>query len=219
MNVHLPAADVCSEAQGLVDIDTACIRAAAYAKPIIETENVAVHLAGGRTLAAEVTAKLAMPSFDQSAMDGYAVALGDATMPAGTRLPVVGRIAAGDKGPVVPLNHAVRIFTGAPIPAGTDAVLMQEHGWRDGNDLVLHRMVRPWDNIRHRGEDIELGNHLLSRGVRLDARHVALLAAQGHSTIEVQRRLRIGVISTGNELVQPGSLWLKHRSTTPIVRW
>jgi molybdopterin molybdotransferase len=205
MNVHLSAADVCSEEQSLIDIDTACTRAAAYARPITATETIAVHLAGGRTLAEDVSADLAMPSFDQSAMDGYAVALGGAMMPAGTRLPVVGRIAAGDAAVVLSPGHAARVFTGAPVPTPTDAVLMQEHGWRDGDDLVLHRMLRPGDNIRRRGEDIERGDHLLSQGVRLDSRHVALLSAQGRSTVIVRRRPRIAVISTGSELVQPGS--------------
>jgi molybdopterin molybdotransferase len=204
MNVHL-SADVCSEGQGLVDIDTACTRAAAYAKPIPATETLAAHLAGGRTLAEDVSAGLAMPSFDQSAMDGYAVALGGVMMTAGTRLPVVGRIAAGDAAIGLAPGHAARVFTGAPLPVQTDAVLMQEHGWRDGDDLVLHRMLRPGDNIRRRGEDIERGDHLLSRGVRLDARHIALLSAQGRSTVIVRRRPRVGVISTGSELVQPGS--------------
>ncbi|SCY92906.1 gephyrin-like molybdotransferase Glp [Microvirga guangxiensis] len=205
MNAHVPAADACSEGPSLVDIDTACARAAAYADPIAETETVAVHGAGGRTLAEDVSAGVAMPAFDQSAMDGYAVALGDTMLPAGTRLPVVGRIPAGEAAVPLSPGHAVRVFTGAPLPAEADAVLMQEHGWRDGDDLVLHRMLRSGDNIRRRGEDIERGDSLLSWGVRLDARHVALLSAQGRSAVAVLRRPRVAVISTGSELIQPGS--------------
>jgi molybdopterin molybdotransferase len=205
MTAHVPAADLCSEGQGLVDIDTACTRAATYAAPIAATEAVAVHRAGGRTLAENVSAGLAMPAFDQSAMDGYAMALGGAMLSAGTRVPVVGRVAAGDAAVALPTGHAARVFTGAPLPSGADAVLMQEHGWRDGDELVLNRMVRAGDNIRRRGEDIEPGEHLLSQGLRLDARHVALLSAQGLPAVAVRRRPRVGVISTGSELVQPGS--------------
>jgi molybdopterin molybdotransferase len=205
MTAHVPAADLCSEGQGLVDIDTAGTRAATCAAPITDTETVAVHRAGGRTLAENVSAGLAMPAFDQSAMDGYAIALGGAMLPAGTRLPVVGRVAAGDTAAALPAGHAARIFTGAALPPGVDAVLMQEHGWREGDELVLNRMVRTGDNIRRRGEDIEPGEHLLSPGLRLDARHVALLSAQGLQAVAVRRRPCIGVISTGSELVQPGS--------------
>jgi hypothetical protein len=125
MTAHVPAADLCSEAQGLVDIDTACTRAATYAATIAATEVVAVHRAGGRTLAENVSAELAMPAFDQSAMDGYAIALGGAMLPAGTRLPVVGRVAAGDAAVALLVGHAARVFTGAPLPSGADAVLMQ----------------------------------------------------------------------------------------------
>ena len=173
--------------------------------PISAVDEVPVREAVGRTLAEEIVARLAMPLFDQSAMDGYAVALGGGMMPAGARLPVEGRVAAGDTAGVLPDGAAARIFTGAPLPASADAVLMQEHGWRDGDHLVLSRMLRPGDNIRRRGEDITQGELLLNPGERLDARHVALLAAQGRETVRVRRRSRVGVVSTGNELRQPGT--------------
>ncbi|KAB0264384.1 gephyrin-like molybdotransferase Glp [Microvirga brassicacearum] len=204
MNVHIPAGDVCAEVGGLIEIETASTCAAAYAMPITETETVAIHHAGGRTLAEDISAELAMPPFDQSAMDGYAVALGDVMLPAGTRMPVIGRIAAGQIPKELPPGHAARIFTGAPLPLHANAVLMQEHGWRDGDELVLNRMLRSGENIRRRGEDIEIGDHLLSRGLRLDARHIALLSAQGRASVTLRRRPRVGIISTGNELVQPG---------------
>jgi molybdopterin molybdotransferase len=205
MNVHVPARDVCSDDSDLIEIDEACIRAARHALPITAVETVSTCQAGGRTLAENIGATLALPAFDQSAMDGYAVALGGEMLPATTRVRVVGRVAAGDTAPSLVAGQAARIFTGAPLPLGADAVLMQEHGCRDGNDLVLHRMLRPGDNIRRRGEDIKEGDHLLSPGIRLDARHIALLAAQGRSSVTVRRRPRLAVISTGNELRQPGS--------------
>ena len=205
MNIHAPMPDVCAEGPGLITIDEACTTAARYATPITAVEEVPLARVAGRTLAQEVVAAHAMPLFDQSAMDGYAVALGGAMLPAGARLPLKGRVAAGDKAGVLSEGAATRIFTGAPLPALADAVLMQEHGWRDGDDLSLNRMLRPGDNIRRRGEDIAAGELLLRPGERLDARHVALLAAQGCSTIRVQRRPRVGVVSTGNELRQPGT--------------
>lgn len=205
MNVHAPMPDLCSEGTGLITIDEACAKAASYARQISATEDVPIHFVGGRTLAEEIVARLAMPAFDHSAMDGYALALGGGMLPAGARVRVEARIAAGGAGSQISQGAAARIFTGAPLPAATDAVLMQEHGSRDGDHLVLNRMVRPGDNIRRRGEDIEEGEPLLAPGVRLDARHVALLAAQGRARVAVQRRPRVAVISTGNELRQPGT--------------
>jgi molybdopterin molybdotransferase len=204
MNVHAPLPDLCSEGPGLITIDEACAKAAGYAGPISATEDVPIREAGGRTLAEEIVATLALPAFDQSAMDGYALALGGGMLPAGTRVPVETRIAAGEAAGRMSEGAAARIFTGAPLPVSADAVLMQEHGWRDGGHLVLNRMVRPGDNIRRRGEDILEGEVLLAPGERLDARHVALLASQGHRRVRVRQRARVGVISTGNELRQPG---------------
>ena len=160
MNVHAPMPDLCSEGPGLITIDEACATAARHAVPIQAAEDVPIRAAGGRTLAEEIVATLAMPAFDQSAMDGYALALGGGMLPAGTRMPVEARVAAGDYAGTIPEGAAARIFTGAPLPAAADAVLMQEHGWRDGDHLVLNRMVRPGDNIRRRGEDIGEGEHL-----------------------------------------------------------
>lgn len=221
MNVHAPFVDVCSESRGLIEIDDACTRAAGNADPITDTETVAVHLAGSRTLGEQVSADLAMPAFDQSAMDGFALALGGGMLPAGSRLPIQVRIAAGDRAPSLLLGHAARIFTGAPLPVTADGVLMQEHGWQDEyGHLVLNRMVRTGDNIRRRGEDVEAGDRLLSPGERLDARHVALLAAQGRAAVLVRRRPRVGVVSTGNELVQPGRRLTEatvHDSNRPMI--
>jgi molybdopterin molybdotransferase len=204
MNVHAALPDLCSEGPGLITIDEACAKAASYAAPIGAGEEVPIRQAAGRTLAEEVVATLALPAFDQSAMDGYALALGGGMLPAGVRVPVEARVAAGDAGGTISGGAAARIFTGAPMPATADAVLMQEHGWRDGDHLVLNRMVRPGDNIRRRGEDISEGEVLLAPGERLDARHVALLASQGRARVQVRQRPRVGVISTGNELRQPG---------------
>lgn len=193
----------CDFPDGLISIEEACSRAAAYAAAIEEHEEVSLVEAIGRTLALPMTSILPLPPFDQSAMDGYAVSACDG-LPSSTVLTIAGRMAAGDDELPLPSGGALRILTGATIPNGADAVVMQEHVIRDGGRIVLTRMVRPSDNIRRRGEDVEVGEGLLQSGERLDARHVALLAAQGCDRACVRRRVRIGVISTGSELRMQG---------------
>src|SRR5687767_8656739 len=121
MNVHAPMPDLCAEGPGLITIDEACAKAASYAPPISAGEEVPIRQAAGRTLAEEVVATLALPAFDQSAMDGYALALGGGMLPAGTRVPVETRIAAGEAAGRISQGAAARIFTGAPLPALADA--------------------------------------------------------------------------------------------------
>ena len=180
-----PLPDLCSEGPGLITIEAGLRGRGRYATPHQRVdENVPVREAGGRTLAEEIVATLAMPPFDQSAMDGYAVAL-ERRHDARRRPPPSSR-------PRSPPGDARRRDSGRGTrlassrarrcPRAADAVLMQEHGWRDGDHLVLNRMLRPGDNIRRRGEDIDAGELLLSPGERLDARHVALLASQGRAT-------------------------------------
>jgi len=189
----------CDITDGLISIEEACSRAAEYASPIMEHEDILIGDAVGRTLAMAVTSILPLPPFDQSAMDGYAVSAGDG-LPSGTVLTVAGRMAAGDEERPLPQGSALRILTGARIPGGADAVVMQEHVLHDNGRIVLTRMIRPGDNIRRRGEDVRAGEVLLQAGERLDARHIALLAAQGYERTNVRRKVRIGVLSTGSEL-------------------
>jgi molybdopterin molybdotransferase len=193
----------CDSPDGLIPIEQACSRAAAYASVLEEHEEVSLGEALGRTLAMPVTSVLPLPPFDQSAMDGYAISSGDG-LPSGTALAVVGRVAAGDGELPVPQESALRILTGARIPRGADAVVMQEHVALNGGGIVLTRMVRPGDNIRRRGEDVQVGEVLLQPGERIDARHVALLAAQGLERACVRRKVRIGILSTGSELRSQG---------------
>lgn len=200
----LPLPDSRERAPSLLSIDEACARVARYARPPLRTETISTQSALGRTLATPVIASLAMPPFTQSAMDGYALAAGKG-LGAGARLDVVDRIAAGGSGRALPAGQAARIFTGAPLPPGADAVVMQEHVGHEGDAIVLRRPIRAGDNIRHRGEDIEPLESLLQAHERLDARHIALLAAQGIATVSVAARLRIAVISTGDELRQAGA--------------
>lgn len=161
--------------------------------------------ASGRTLAEPIVACFAAPPFTQSAMDGYALAAGDG-IAAGTRLEIADRVPAGSQGGRIGAGQAARLFTGAPLPEGADAVIMQEHVERDGNAIMLRRALRAGDNIRHKGEDIQPLEILLQAGGRLDARHIALAAAQGVETLKVRARPRVAVISTGDELRQVGDV-------------
>lgn len=189
----------------LLSISEACVRAAAYVAPLTKTDIVPVAQASGRTLAEPIVACLAAPPFTQSAMDGYALAAGDG-IAAGARLVVVSRVPAGSRGGRIAAGQAARLFTGAPLPEGADAVIMQEHVERDGSAIVLRRALRPGDNIRYKGEDIQPLEILLQAGERLDARHIALAAAQGIDTFKVRARPRVAVISTGDEFRQTGDV-------------
>ena len=198
-----PAQSVSCGDDGLIAIEEACLRAASYALPIEEHDDLSIGDAIGRTLALSVTSVLPLPPFSQSAMDGYAVSAGDG-LPSGTTLPITGRMAAGDEALPLSQGSGLRILTGARVPHGANAIVMQEHVVRNDGKIVLTRMVRPGDNIRRCGEDVEVGEVLLQSGERIDARHVALLAAQGYERTSVRRRVRVGVISTGSELRSHG---------------
>ncbi len=177
--------------------------AAAWAAPLSSATMVPPVDAAGRVLAHRILARLSAPSFDRSAMDGYAVRAGDG-LRAGTRLRVVGRIAAGARGTALGPGEAARIFTGAPTPPGADAVVMQEDVRREGGAVVLSRAVACGANVRPLGEDVAEGAVLAEAGTRVDPRLVALLASQGIGSVAVRRRPRVAVLSTGDELVGPG---------------
>ncbi len=153
----------------------------------------------GRVLAAAPRAALSLPPFDQSAMDGYG--LHEADLVTGATPRISRRIAAGDMpGATVGPDEAVRILTGAPVPSGVAAVVMEEHVTLRNGRLSSRRALRPGTNIRRRGEDLAEGDFLLARGTRLDARHVALLAAAGVEEVAVRRQVRVALLSNGNEL-------------------
>ena len=186
----------------LISLEEACQRAARHVTPIHRSETVSIVDALDRVLAEKVCARIALPPFDQSAMDGYALAACSIDR-IETELPIASRITAGASSPSLPAGAAARIFTGAPIPRGADTVVMQEHVRRDGLCVWVDGPVRQGSNIRRRGEDIAKGEALLQVGQRLDARHLALLAAQGFASIQVFHQPRIAVASTGDELRQP----------------
>ena len=154
--------------------------------------------------ACDIFARHALPLFDNSAMDGYAVAIGSNKM--GESLRVVGEQPAGlDLQLRVRSGKAVRIFTGAPLPDGTDAVVMQEGVRRDGDEIWINEEVKQGDFIRRRGCDLSEGQKILEAGECIQPQLLALLAAQGFADIEVGGSPAVAVITTGDELVRPGA--------------
>lgn len=168
-----------------------------------QAEWVALEQALGRTLAESVHALRPMPAWDNSAMDGYALCAADLPE-AGGYLPVAGRIAAGDSAlEPLPAGHAVRIFTGAPLPPGADTVVPQEQVRLRGKGIWLPACTIG-DHVRRRGEEFERGTCVLRAGQRLRAPELGLLASLGIAEVAVHRRLRVGLLSSGNELRKPG---------------
>nr|WP_295466541.1 gephyrin-like molybdotransferase Glp [Mesorhizobium sp.] len=187
----------------VIPVDIAAAKAIAAAIPVAETETLDLLGASGRVLAAEACASLNLPPFNASAMDGYAVKATSFTGQGPWRLKVTGRVAAGDT-PTQSFDGAVRILTGAPVPQGFDTVVMQEKCRLDGDAIVIDQKPRAGQNVRIAGEDVRRGEHLLGTGDILKAHHLALLAGQGVTAIEVRRKVRVGLISTGTELREPG---------------
>jgi molybdopterin molybdotransferase len=192
----------------LVPVEQHLAEALAAIRPI-QPASVPLEAAEGSVLAADVTASTPLPSFDNSAMDGYAVHardLASATAENPVRLPVRGEIAAGDTGSyVVAAGSCLRIMTGALMPAGADAVVPVE--WTDGGTAVaaFRRPVLAGNALRHRGDDVALGTTLLTAGTQVGPVQLALLAASGQGEVLARPRPRVAVVSTGNELAEPGT--------------
>jgi len=189
----------------MMSVDEAVGIIAARVTAVQDIETVSLAAADGRILAKEISAPLPLPPFTNSAVDGYAVRSGDLAQVEEQAFPVAGRVQAGAaaQGPVEP-GHAVRIFTGAPMPQGADTVFMQEDVRLDQGRVVLPAGLKPGANVRVAGEDIPAGHSALAAGQRLRPQDVALVAAFGLTHVEVRRRIRVAVFSTGNELVSPG---------------
>ena len=174
----------------------------------LPAEGTSLLEADGLVLAEAVAASWPLPSFDNSSMDGYAVRAADvagASETSAVVLPVRGDIAAGrETGDRLEPGTAVRIMTGAPVPDGADAVVPVE--WTDGatGDVSIRRVPDAGAHIRRRGEDVQAGETVLTAGTAINARVIAMLAAVGLAQIPVHRRPRVTVISTGDELVDPG---------------
>ena len=175
--------------------------------PIAETERVPLHGARERVVAHDIIAPINLPPFDNSAVDGYAVRHADLHGDGETALPVSGRLTAGARANVsLKSGTAVRIFTGAAMPKGADTVFMQEDVTVEGNRVTVPKGLKLGANRRLAGEDVAIGATVLPSGTVLEAQHVALAAALGLSEIVVRRRLRVAIFSTGDEVVEPGSI-------------
>lgn len=191
----------------LMPLDEAVQRLLQQAGPALPSEAVSTFEADGRVLAADVVAELTVPPHDNSAMDGYAVRAADAAQ-AGAELPVSQRIAAGQLGQALQPGTAARIFTGAPMPPGADAVIMQEQTEAlDGGARVrLLKTVQAGQSVRRAGEDVAHGAVVLARGERLTPAGLGLAAGIGLAELQVARRPRVGLFSTGDELITPGTV-------------
>jgi molybdopterin molybdotransferase len=191
----------------MMSVDEAVGIIAARVTAVQDVEAVPLMEADGRILASDISASLPLPPFTNSAVDGYAVRSRDLPPGAEAAFPVTGRIQAGaSASEAVRPNHAMRIFTGAPMPEGADTVFMQEDVRIDADGrVVLPAGLRPGANVRPAGEDIPAGYSALKAGQRLRPQDVALAAAFGLTEVNVTRRIRVAIFSTGDELVSPGS--------------
>jgi molybdopterin molybdotransferase len=172
-----------------------------------ERESVPLRAARGRILAEDVVAQRAVPPHDNSAVDGYAVFHADLAPDRETVLPVGGRAAAGHPlGRAARRGEAIRIFTGAPMPAGPDTVMMQEDCTEADGKVVLKPGIMPGANRRRAGEDLAAGATALAAGSRLRAQEIGLAASLGLAALPVFRRLRVALLSTGDELGEAGAV-------------
>jgi len=174
--------------------------------PVEGPETVKLRDAVGRVLAEDIIAPLDVPPFDNSAVDGYAVHAADLEAAGETRLVIVDRITAGRATDhALKTGEAIRIFTGAPMPAGADTVFMQEDCRVEGGAVFVPPGLKLGANRRLAGEDMRAGAVALPAGRRLAVQHVALAAALGFTALKVRRRVRVALFSTGDEIVEPGA--------------
>ncbi|WIT11497.1 molybdopterin molybdotransferase MoeA [Paucibacter sediminis] len=195
----------------LQSLDEALARLLGRVAPLAVTETLPTAAALGRVLALPVVSQLDVPPADNTAMDGYALRAADLLARPGTALPVSQRVPAGVVGAVLEPGTAARIFTGAQIPLGADAVVMQEQceavaAAAGLGQVRIHAEVRPGQWIRRRGEDVQAGAVVLPAGARLNAASLGLAASVGAATLTLARRPRVALFSTGDELQMPGEL-------------
>lgn len=186
----------------MMDFEQAQAQLAEAAGAITRRETLPLAQLAGRVLAQDVRATLDLPNADNSSMDGYAIRFAD--YQPGRRLPVTQRIFAGEMPEPLAAGEAVRLFTGSLIPPGADTIIMQEDAVEADGQVEITRAPAPGQHFRRRGGDIAAGQLLFGAGTVLQAAQLALLAAQGVAQAEVYGRLRVGILTTGDELVPPG---------------
>ena len=185
--------------KGLLSVDEALAQMLAQAHPVRDVEEVPTIEATNRVLARAQRSTMDVPPMDNSAMDGYAVRIAD-----GAKLRIAQKIMAGSVGKPLEPGTAARIFTGAPIPPGADAIVMQEHTTLEGDCVVINRAPAKDQWIRRVASDIAKGSEILPAGKRLLPQDTGLAASVGIKSLPVYRRLRLGLFFTGDELVMPG---------------
>jgi molybdopterin molybdotransferase len=185
--------------QGLLSVDDALARLLAEAKPVADVEEIPTLGATNRILARAQRSTMDVPPMDNSAMDGYAVSTKDPS-----RLKIAQKIMAGSVGRPLEPGTAARIFTGAPIPPGADAIVMQEHCTVENDWVLLRNPPKPGDWIRTVGSDVKKGGEILPAGKRLAPQDTGLAASVGIRMLPVFRKVRLGLFFTGDELVMPG---------------
>lgn len=192
-------------ADQLTPLDVAIERGLALATAVEDLEDVTLENAIGRVLAVDALSPIALPPFNNSAMDGYLVRTADLVGNGPWTLSITGRIAAGDAGHDTPVaGTTLRILTGAPVPEGFDAVVMQEDCDVQKNSIKFSHKPKAGQHIRRKGGDVCAGQLVVQAGVEIDPRHAGALAAIGAGLVTVRRKLRVAIFSTGSELVQPG---------------
>ncbi|HET8698308.1 MAG TPA: gephyrin-like molybdotransferase Glp [Gammaproteobacteria bacterium] len=199
--------DCFASGAAILSIDDAVAAITSRLSAVEGAESVALLDADGRVLARDLTATVELPPFTNSAVDGYAVRGEDLPAETARAFEVAGRVQAGSAGalPRVAPGQAIRIFTGAPMPAGADTVFMQEDVTLDeAGRAVLPAGLKRGANVRPAGEDVTLGRVILPAGRWLRPQDVAVAAAMGLTEIDVRRRVRVAVFSTGDELAEPG---------------
>lgn len=200
--INTNAADCCAS-PGLISVEQAIEKILAQAEPVAQVEQVGILEALNRVLAEDLHSTIDVPGYDNSAMDGYAVRSQDCQT-SGSVLPVTQRIPAGQVGTTLEPGSAARIFTGAPVPEGADAVVMQEMCQQDGDSVTVNTVVKAGSNVRRAGEDIAKGSAVLNTGKRLRAQELGLLASVGLAEFKVRRKLKVATFFTGDEIVSPG---------------
>ncbi|MFN3398093.1 MAG: gephyrin-like molybdotransferase Glp [Sulfurimicrobium sp.] len=193
-----------SEPQKMLNADEALELLLSHARPLDEVERIHTTHALGRVLAQSLVSGVTVPPLDNSAMDGYAVACADFKAGGETRLKVAQRIPAGSLGHALERGTAARIFTGAPVPPGADAVVMQEDCTAEGDEVLIRATPKSGANIRRAGEDITIGQEILRAGVKMRPQEMGLAASIGLADVPVYRKLRVALFFTGDEIVMPG---------------
>ncbi|MDP1704789.1 MAG: molybdopterin molybdotransferase MoeA, partial [Sulfurimicrobium sp.] len=193
-----------NDAKKMLSADEALELLLSHARPLGEIEKIQTTHALGRVLAQPLVSTVTVPPLDNSAMDGYALACASLNPVGETRLRVAQRIPAGSMGHALEQGTVARIFTGAPVPPGADAVVMQEDCTPDGDMVVIRKIPHHGENIRRAGEDIAAGSEVLPAGVRIRPQEMGLIASIGLADVPVYRKLRVALFFTGDEIVMPG---------------